>query len=112
MAAVIATSDLNGVFAVPPLPRKTDAQRSLNLDAAECVARHIEAGGITRFLYGGKALPYHASLRDFRGPGDRLSGGPATRPAAASIRPSFERAHDPAPAPEKEAFPARVILPP
>src|SRR5919107_2153861 len=53
MRAAIPLDDLADIFAVPPLPRRGDARRTLNLDAAECVARHIEAGGITRFLYGG-----------------------------------------------------------
>jgi len=61
----MATLDLNGVFAVPPLPRRPDSKRTLDLDAAEEVARHVEAGGITRFLYGGNAFLYHATLGEF-----------------------------------------------
>ncbi len=103
--------DLHGVFAVPPLPRKADARRSLNLDAAECVARHIEAGGITRFLYGGNAFLYHASLDDFEALVDWLSGFPATRWPIPSIGPSFGRAIDQARVLKKHAFPAVMILP-
>ena len=86
--------DLNGVFAVPPLPRHADPHRTLNLDAAECVARHIEAGGITRFLYGGNAFLYHASLGDFEAMADWLSTFPSTRWPIPSIGPSFGRAID------------------
>ena len=59
--STIPIDDLAGVFSVPPLPRKRDAKRSLDFDAAECVARHIEAGGITRLLWRQRVpLPHHA----------------------------------------------------
>jgi dihydrodipicolinate synthase/N-acetylneuraminate lyase len=106
-----AVNDLHGVFAVPPLPRKADARRSLNLDAAECVARHIEAGGITRFLYGGNAFLYHASLDDFQALVDWLSGFAATRWPIPSIGPSFGRAIDQARILKKCAFRAVMMLP-
>jgi dihydrodipicolinate synthase/N-acetylneuraminate lyase len=86
--------DLDGVFAVPPLPRHADTQRTLNLDAAECVARHIEAGGITRFLYGGNAFLYHASIDDFEAMADWLSTFPSARWPIPAIGPSFGRAID------------------
>ncbi len=82
----LQAEELNGVYAVPPLPRKTDARRSLNLDAAECVARHIDAGGITRFLYGGNAFLYHASLDDFQALVEWLSGFPVLSPVARALR--------------------------
>ena len=68
-----------GVFAVPPLPRKRDARRSLDFDAAECVARHIEAGGITRYLYGGNAFLYHITLDEYEALLGWLSGFPPSR---------------------------------
>ena len=61
----LALEDLWGVYSVPPLPRKADNRRSLDLDAAERVARHIADGGITRFLYGGNAFLYHISLAEY-----------------------------------------------
>ena len=91
--------DLNGVFAVPPLPRKNDSRRTIDLDAAERVAKHIEAGGITRFLYGGNAFLYHASLDEFEALVGWLAGfssadagrfpASARRSAARSTRPGF-----------------------
>ncbi len=66
--------DLWGVYAVPPLPRKADSRRSLDLDAAERVARHIADGGITRFLYGGNAFLYHISLAEYETLLDWLAG--------------------------------------
>ena len=102
---------LNGVFAVPPLPRKADARRTLDLDAAESVARHIEAGGITRFLYGGNAFLYHASLDDCQALAEWLSGFAASRWAIPSIGPSFGRAIDQARVLRRHAFRAVMMLP-
>ena len=58
----VSPRDLAGVFAVPPLPRRADAKRRIDFDAAEAVARHIQDGGITRYLYGGNAFLYHITL--------------------------------------------------
>jgi 4-hydroxy-tetrahydrodipicolinate synthase len=104
-------ADLNGVYAVPPLPRKADARRSLNLDAAEGVARHIEGGGITRFLYGGNAFLYHASLDDFQALVEWLSGFAPPRWPIPSIGPSFGRAMDQARILKRHAFRAVMMLP-
>src|SRR5437588_24380 len=109
MAADVAR--LDGVFAVPPLPRRNDPRRTLNVDAAECVARHIEDGGITRFLYGGNAFLYHASLGEFETLIDWLSGFPPQRWPIPSIGPSFGRAMDQARLLRKYAFRAVMMLP-
>jgi dihydrodipicolinate synthase/N-acetylneuraminate lyase len=103
--------DLSGVYAVPPLPRKKDRQRSLNFDAAECVARHIEAGGINRYLYGGNAFLYHITLDEYEALVDWLSGFPATRWAIPSIGPSFGRAIDQARLLRRHAFTCAMALP-
>ena len=62
------------VFPVPPVPRRTDARRTLDLDEAERVATHVAHGGITRFLYGGAA----------QAPGLTLPGA-SSIPAADSV---------------------------
>jgi dihydrodipicolinate synthase/N-acetylneuraminate lyase len=90
----ITPTDLEGVFAVPPLPRKRDARRTLDFDAAECVARHIEAGGIMRLLYGGNAFLYHVTLDEFETLLGWLTRFPDTRWPIPSIGPSFGRAMD------------------
>src|SRR5262245_49845360 len=86
--------DFDGVFAVPPLPRHGNPERALKFDAAECIARHIAAGCSTRFLYGGNAFLYHASLGDFEAMVDWLSTFPSPRWPIPSIGPSFGRAID------------------
>ena len=102
---------LDGVYAVPPLPRHADPRRALNLNAAECIARNIEAGGITRFLYGGNAFLYHASLDEFAALTEWLSSFPASRWPIPSIGPSFGRAIDQARILRKHSFPAVMMLP-
>lgn len=107
----MATPDLNGVFAVPPLPRRRDSRRTLDLDAAERVAHHIEAGGITRFLYGGNAFLYHASLDEFETLVGWLAGFASGRWPIPSIGPSFGRALDQARILKAHRFPAVMMLP-
>ena len=107
----ITADDLAGVFAVPPLPRKRDGQRSLDFDAAECVARHIEAGGITRYLYGGNAFLYHITLDEYETLLDWLSGFASTRWAIPSVGPSFGRAMDQAPLLRRHRFRTVMTLP-
>jgi 4-hydroxy-tetrahydrodipicolinate synthase len=107
----IDIQELAGVFAVPPLPRRADERRSLNFDAAECVARHIEAGGITRYLYGGNAFLYHITLDEYEALLDWLAGFGETRWAIPSVGPSFGRAIDQARLLKKHAFRSAMVLP-
>jgi len=107
----ISTNDLAAIFAVPPLPRKADARRSLDLDAAERVAAHIEAGGITRFLYGGNAFLYHITLDEFDVLLGWLASFPARRWAIPSLGPSFGRAMDQARLLRRHQFPCAMMLP-
>jgi dihydrodipicolinate synthase/N-acetylneuraminate lyase len=105
------TGDLDGVFAVPPLPRRRDAKRTLDLDAAEAVAHHIEAGGITRFLYGGNAFLYHATLGEFEVLAGWLASFDAPRIPVPSIGPSFGRALEQARVIARYRFRAVMVLP-
>ncbi|QDT66791.1 dihydrodipicolinate synthase family protein [Calycomorphotria hydatis] len=59
-AEVIAQS----VWAVPPLARNQDAQ--LCRDENVRIMRHIEGGGISTLLYGGNAIFYHLTMREYR----------------------------------------------
>ena len=85
MSTAISDPDFAGVFSVPPLPRKRNAKRTLDFDAAECVARHIEAGGITRLLYGGNAFLYHITLDEFEAK-PCSAGSPCSRRRAGRFR--------------------------
>src|SRR5262245_22419203 len=103
--------NLDTVFAVPPLPRRRDAKRTIDLDAAECVARHIEAGGITRMLYGGNAFLYHITLGEYEALVGWLASFPGSRWAIPSIGPSFGRAMDQARMVRQHRFTTVMHLP-
>ena len=111
MSGPVTLPDLAGVFAVPPLARRGDARRSLNFDASECVARHIEAGGITRYLFGGNAFLYHITLDEYEALLDWLAGFGNTRWPIPSVGPSFGRAIDQARLLKRHAFRAAMVLP-
>lgn len=107
----ITPTDLAGIFAVPPLPRRRDQRRSLDLDAAEAIVKHIEAGGITRFLYGGNAFLYHATGDEYDVLLGWLASFPASRWAIPSLGPSFGRALDQARSLRRHGFRCAMMLP-
>jgi dihydrodipicolinate synthase/N-acetylneuraminate lyase len=111
MADSISLDDLRGVYAVPPLPRRAERRRTLDFDAAERVAAHIEAGGITRYLYGGNAFLYHITLDEYEALLGWLAGFPPTRWAIPSVGPSYGRAIDQARLLRRHAFRAVMTLP-
>ena len=99
------------MFAVPPLPRRTGARRTLDFDAAEAVAKHIEDGGITRYLYGGNAFLYHVTLDEYETLLGWLDGFDATRWPIPSVGPSFGRAIDQAKLLRRYSFRTVMVLP-
>jgi 4-hydroxy-tetrahydrodipicolinate synthase len=103
--------DFWGVYAVPPLPRKRDARRTLDFDQGERLANYIAAGGITRFLYGGNAFLYHISMSEYEALLDWLAGFPADRWPIPSIGPSFGRAIDQACLLRRHSFRSAMLLP-
>ena len=107
----VTPEDLRGLFAVPPLPRKSDARRSLDLDEAERVAKHIAAGGVTRYLYGGNAFLHHVSLEEYESLLGWLAGFPEDRWAIPSLGPSFGRAMDQARLLRRHSFRCAMMLP-
>jgi dihydrodipicolinate synthase/N-acetylneuraminate lyase len=107
----VTPQDLRGVFAVPPLPRRSDAHRTLDFDEAERVARHIAEGGVSRFLYGGNAFLYHVSLAEYESILGWLAGFPSDRWAIPSLGPSFGRALDQAPLLRRHSFRCAMMLP-
>jgi dihydrodipicolinate synthase/N-acetylneuraminate lyase len=107
----ITLEDLCGVYAVPPLPRHPDRRRRLNFDAAEAVASHVVAGGITRFLYGGNAFLYHITLDEYEALLGWLAAFAAPRWAIPSIGPSFGRAIDQVRLLRRHSFRCVMMLP-
>jgi dihydrodipicolinate synthase/N-acetylneuraminate lyase len=105
----VTLEDLQGVFAVPPLARRADKERSLDLAENDRVVRHMSEGGLSRFLYGGNAFVYHVTLREYEQLLDWMSG--INGWAIPSIGPSFGRAMDQAPLLRRHAFPCAMALP-
>jgi len=107
----VTPDELQGVFAVPPLARKDDAKRTLDFEQNDLIVRHIAAGGMTRFLYGGNAFLYHVTLVEFEQLLDWLSSFTDEHWAIPSVGPSFGRAMDQAPLLRRHDFPCVMMLP-
>jgi dihydrodipicolinate synthase/N-acetylneuraminate lyase len=107
----IDVQDLAGVFSVPPLPRRTGTRRTIDFEAAEAVANHIQDGGITRYLYGGNAFLYHITLDEYETLLGWLDGFDESRWAIPSVGPSFGRAIDQAKLLKRYAFRTVMVLP-
>jgi dihydrodipicolinate synthase/N-acetylneuraminate lyase len=105
----VTAADLAGVFAVPPLARGSGAGRPLDLEQNAALVRHMQQGGLTRFLYGGNAFLYHVTLAEYEQLLDWMSGLDGW--AIPSLGPSFGRAMDQAPLLRRRRFPAAMALP-
>ena len=105
----VTLEDLQGVFAVPPLARRADKGRSLDLAENDRIVRHMSEGGLTRFLYGGNAFLYHVTLKEYEQLVDWMSG--IVGWAIPSLGPSFGRAMDQAPLLRRYGFPCAMALP-
>ena len=90
----ISPEDFRGVFAVPPLARRRDATRSLDLAPNDLIVRHIVSGGITRLIYGGNAFLYHITLAEYEELLEWLAGLSDQLWIIPSIGPSYGRAMD------------------
>jgi dihydrodipicolinate synthase/N-acetylneuraminate lyase len=102
---------LNGVFAVPPLARRNDVNRTLDFAQNELIVKHVHEGGITRLIYGGNAFLYHVSLREYEVLLEWLSGLSDDLWIIPSAGPSFGRALDHAEVLRKFRFSAVMMLP-
>jgi dihydrodipicolinate synthase/N-acetylneuraminate lyase len=107
----VILEDLRGVFAVPPLARKSDARRSLDFEQNDLIVRHIADGGITRFLYGGNAFLYHVTLAEYEQLLEWLGGFADGFWAIPSVGPSYGRAMDQAGLLKQHRFPCVMMLP-
>ena len=107
----ISPEDFRGVFAVPPLARRRDATRSLDLAPNDLIVRHIVSGGITRLIYGGNAFLYHITLAEYEELLEWLAGLSDQLWIIPSIGPSYGRAMDQAKLLRKFQFPCAMVLP-
>ena len=112
MNATTKPSDnLRGVFAVPPLARRSDTKRSIDFDQNGLIVRHIIKGGITRLLYGGNAFLYHITFAEYEQLLDWLSVLSGEVWTIPSIGPSYGRAMDQAILMRQYRFPCAMMLP-
>jgi dihydrodipicolinate synthase/N-acetylneuraminate lyase len=107
----VTLEDLRGVFPVPPLARKNDVHRSIDIAQNERIIRHLVNGGMTRFLYGGNAFLYHVTLAEYEMLLDWLSGFADELWPIPSLGPSYGRAMDQAALLRKYKFPCAMMLP-
>lgn len=107
----VSPQDLRGVFAVPPLARKTDDRRSLDFEQNDRLIRHMLEGGITRFTYGGNAFLYHITLAEYEELLAWAAGIPGSSWIVPSAGPSYGRAMDQAPLLRKYKYPCVMMLP-
>jgi dihydrodipicolinate synthase/N-acetylneuraminate lyase len=105
----VTLDDINGLFAVPPVPRRAD--RHLDFDAGARLVCHIAAGGVSRFLYGGNAFLYHVTLAEYEALLDWLASFPVPGFVLPGIGPSFGRALDQARLLRRYRFRCALMLP-
>lgn len=105
----IEADDLRGVFAVPPLARRSGARRLLDYDQDDLIARRLIRGGITRLIYGGNAFLYHLTLSEYEQLLDWLVGLDVW--AIPSAGPDYGRAMEQAALLRDRAFPCVMMLP-
>jgi dihydrodipicolinate synthase/N-acetylneuraminate lyase len=98
------------VLAVPPLARNPDL--SLNREANAALIRHIEAGGVSTFMYGGNANFYNVGLYEYASLLDMLAelAAPGTW-VIPSAGPDFGKLMDQAAILRARPFPAPMVLP-
>jgi len=103
--------DRRGVFAVPPIARRDAPGRPIDFPENDRVVRHIAAGGVTRFIYGGNAFLYHLSLAEYEALLEWMAALPGELLAIPSLGPSFGRALDQAPLLRRHRFACAMALP-
>ncbi|MCM3874194.1 MAG: dihydrodipicolinate synthase family protein [Pyrinomonadaceae bacterium] len=111
MTTTETTGNLSGVFAVPALARKADAQRNLDFDQNDLIVRHIRHGGIKRLIYGGNAFLYHLTLREYEQLLTWLNDVARDSWVIPSAGPSYGRAMDQANLLRGYSFPGVMMLP-
>ena len=103
--------DLQGVFAVPPLARKSDGDQTIDFEQNDLIVNHIRRGGITRLLYGGNAYVYHLTLREYEQLIEWLNGHAREMTVIPSAGPAYGRAMDQAVLLRRYQFECVMMLP-
>jgi len=100
----------SSVISVPPLARKTDL--SLNDAENTKLIKHLEAGGVRTFLYGGNANLYNIAVSEYAKLLEYLAGAVApTSIVVPSVGPFYGNIVDQADILKSFKFPTAMILP-
>lgn len=100
----------SSVISVPPLARKADL--SLNDAENTKLIKHLEAGGVRTFLYGGNANLYNIAVSEFGKLLSYLAGAVAeTSIVVPSVGPFYGNIIDQADILREHKFPTAMILP-
>lgn len=111
MKTSVSPGDLRGVFAVPPLARRRDSTRALDLAQNDLIVRHVKDGGVTRLIYGGNAFLYHVTLAEYEELLKWLAALDDDLWPIPSVGPSYGRAMDQAKLLRAFRFPCAMVLP-
>ncbi len=106
-----AAGDLTDVYPVPPLARKNDAKRSLDIPENDKIFNFLLGQGMKSVVYGGNALIYHLRLSEYSELIDWLSGLTSKARIIPGIGPSYGRAMDHAAIVRKGRFMSLLALP-
>lgn len=96
---------------MPPLARRRDSTRSLDLAQNDLIVRHIKDGGLTRFIYGGNAFLYHVTLAEYEELLEWLAAFDDDLWPIPSVGPTYGRAIDQAKLLRAFRFPCLMVLP-
>jgi dihydrodipicolinate synthase/N-acetylneuraminate lyase len=108
----VTPQDLNGVIAVPSLPRRSDdPRRAPDFAEARRLVDRIAGAGITRFMFGGNAFFQHITLREYAAALEWMAGLPDSWWVLPSAGPSYGRLMDQAEILRGRGFPAVMMLP-
>lgn len=102
---------LSEIYPVPPLARKRDAKRTLDIAENDKLFRYLHKGGVTRFVYGGNAFLYQITMAEYADLTHWLGGLTSQAVIIPAVGPSFGRAIDQAPLVRKYKFPSVLVLP-
>lgn len=103
--------NLSEIYPVPPLARKNDAKRSIDIAENDKLFRFLLKGGVTRFVYGGNAFLYQITMAEYAELTNWLGGLTSQAVIIPAVGGSFGRAIDQAPLVRKYKFPSVLVLP-
>ncbi len=103
--------EVTDVYPVPPLARKNDAKRSLDIRENDKLFQFLLSQGIKRVVYGGNAFIYHMTMPEYSEMIEWLSGLTEKAEIVPAVGPAYGRAMDHAAVVRKHKFASLLALP-